>query len=924
MKLKRSLVFFLLLVAAFALVGCAGEEGLPGAQGAQGEMGDKGPQGDQGLPGVDGAQGVKGDKGAKGEKGEKGDKGEDGVEVEFRVYNGVLQQKYTNEDDTKWRDVFFFNQIANWAKQYTITFDVDGGELAEDTMTGIIYQSEVTLPVPTKEGFTFLGWVQGETVYTDKVKVEKDLSLKATWEVSKYTIVLQGEGDFPGSNSYASIQEFADEIVALFNATGASDAVVTEQNDFTGTTHPNVKYVFGNADNLAKYKWFIQYILDELTAFCEANGIADSAMMTTYNNIEQTKKMLTDMINGDTTAISGSYIDSRTWFRQWIHRLINAENAEAGTGNTYYNQWSIDYASNPEKVAEFLTIANGGEDTKYTHGDPLPIPVLEGKFFDGWYDEDGNKVEYATKDCTLTAKWINAEDIELEVTFDLADGQWAEGYTLPEKITAAFELPTPVKEGYTFLGWYDAEDNKVTKLTENVALAAKWEITVFTVALNANGGLIKEATLQDFTNDLIALFNSTGASDAVTTDQNNFAGTTHPNVKYVFSNAENLANLKWFLEFAKAEIAEAVVANGVAETKMISGGTGNEFVAWIDAMINGDTAAINDATYGAGYRTAFRQYIHRLINAQNPAANAGKTSYNQYTVDYANNPEKVAAFLAIIPGGKETSTLNITMFDSLPTPVKAGFEFAGWYNGETLVEKVTADCELVAKWNLAVSFTVAPTIDQLVRIELATQGDLSQFDVVYYEVNGTKVFADKDGKFVFTGFIQDIVSTYEAKLVLVQGGEVLETQSVTYSFPVLEGEAPTYEVPATDVVENATAEFKNRSLVVDGTLAVKYTFTAPETAKVVFKDVATGLVYREYNVNTLEKDEEGNYVVKLVVPANEWGVVLSATVCDQDGVALSNTNYLSVIAAMCAIINANTESANRIKTYRTLVKYYLG
>ena len=83
-------------------------------------------------------------------------------------------------------------------------------------------------------------------------------------------------------------------------------------------------------------------------------------------------------------------------------------------------------------------------------------------------------------------------------------------------------------------------------------------------------------------------------------------------------------------------------------------------------------------------------------------------------------------------------------------------------------------------------------------------------------------------------------------------------------------------------------------------------------------------VVKYFKVNTLEKDEEGNYVVKLVVPANEWGVVLSATVCDQDGVALSNTNYLSVIAAMCAIINANTESANRIKTYRTLVKYYLG
>ena len=355
MKLKRSLVFFLLLVAAFALVGCAGEEGLPGAQGAQGEMGDKGPQGDQGLPGVDGAQGVKGDKGAKGEKGEKGDPG---VEVEFRVYKGVLQQKYTNEDDTKWRDVFFFNQIANWAKQYTITFDVDGGELAEDTMTGIIYQSEVTLPVPTKEGFTFLGWVQGETVYTDKVKVEKDLSLKATWEVSKYTIVLQGEGDFPGSNSYASIQEFADEIVALFNATGKSDAKETIQDDFTGTTHPNVKYVFGDATVLAQYKWLLEFIKEQTTVAATANNQLESMGTDSKGTYAGYIEWLDKMINGDTEAVSvaGEGADYRTALRQHIHRIINAFNAAGEVGNTHYDPWAPDYANDAEAVKAFVEL----------------------------------------------------------------------------------------------------------------------------------------------------------------------------------------------------------------------------------------------------------------------------------------------------------------------------------------------------------------------------------------------------------------------------------------------------------------------------------------------------------------------------------------------------------------------------------------
>jgi uncharacterized repeat protein (TIGR02543 family) len=261
MKFKRSLVFFLLLVAAFALVGCAGEQGPVGEQGAQGAMGEKGPTGDTGEQGEQGEQGVKGDKGAKGEKGEKGEKGDPGVEVEFRVYNGVLQQKYTNEDDTKWRDVFFFNQMGNYVQKYTITFDADGGVLdGETSITGIFYQSEVALPTPTKEGFTFVGWAAGEKVYNDKVVVENDLNLKAKWE-ARYTITFQGEGVLPSFEGYVTIQDFADEIVALFKAAGTA---ATDQADFANQSHPNINNVFNKAENLTKYKWFLEYAKEEI------------------------------------------------------------------------------------------------------------------------------------------------------------------------------------------------------------------------------------------------------------------------------------------------------------------------------------------------------------------------------------------------------------------------------------------------------------------------------------------------------------------------------------------------------------------------------------------------------------------------------------------------------------------------------------
>ena len=154
----------------------------------------------------------------------------------------------------------------------------------------------------------------------------------------------------------ATIQTFADEIVALFNSTGKSDAKVTTQGGFTNTTHPNVKYVFGDADNLAKYKWFLEYVLAAYGAHNEAAGRTDETTMSS-GTIGQMKTMLQSMIDGDTAAISGgSYADARTCFRQFIHLLINAENPSHDGGNTVYTPFCVDYANNAEELAKFLEL----------------------------------------------------------------------------------------------------------------------------------------------------------------------------------------------------------------------------------------------------------------------------------------------------------------------------------------------------------------------------------------------------------------------------------------------------------------------------------------------------------------------------------------------------------------------------------------
>ena len=682
MNFKRFFMFFLLLVAGVALVGCAGEQGPKGEKGETGAMGAQGPQGAQGIQGVAGEQGPQGPKGEMGPQGPQGDPGEDGVEVLFRVHNGILQQKYADEDDNAWRDVFNLGELAIWAARYTVELDALGGTVDGDLVVeDLIYQSEITLPTAEKEGYKFLGWSDGEKVYQDKYVVTKNVKLVAAYREAEFTVTFKGEGNLPTSGGYASIQALADEIVALFNGTGKADAVETKEEEFQGTTHPNVKYVFSDAANLAKYKWMFEFFLEDITAV-QASGQAE----TVDNTYAEMFELLPKLIAGDTTAINGSYPNGRSCLRQFIHEMINADST-TDTGHASYSYYSSDYKT-PEMQAKILEAAGGA--LKFKPSDKLPTPTRDGYYFEGWYDADGNKVESVQDDCTLEAKWTKLEDKVFVVTFDLAGGAWAEGYTLPETINGNFKPETPVKEGFKFLGWFDETGKQVEVIVGDAALTAKWEEVKYTVTYDGNGGIVAQQTILDFGKEMVDLFNSPTEADKVLTTYTGFQGSTHPNVKYVFNKAENLTKYKWFLEYTLAEMKATCEAAGKTEHEYYT-----NTVEMLEKMIAGDTTAIG-GSYANG-RTAFRQFIHLLINKADPKY-PGNTAYNFFIPDFADAANQ-AKFEALLPSSEKV-TVVVGDKAELLVPTKEGCEFLGWYDADgNKVEEIVADVELVAKWS---------------------------------------------------------------------------------------------------------------------------------------------------------------------------------------------------------------------------------
>jgi len=63
----------------------------------------------------------------------------------------------------------------------SVTFDSDGGSAVSSQL--IKYNTVATEPTaPTKDGFTFAGWYNGETEFVFTTPITADITLTATWE----------------------------------------------------------------------------------------------------------------------------------------------------------------------------------------------------------------------------------------------------------------------------------------------------------------------------------------------------------------------------------------------------------------------------------------------------------------------------------------------------------------------------------------------------------------------------------------------------------------------------------------------------------------------------------------------------------------------------------------------------------------------
>lgn len=113
-----------------------------------------------------------------------------------------------------------FTLTAQWKKQYTLTFDANGGTISETSRTITEGNQIGSLPTPNKDGYRFYGWYgigdgtdwQTSYLILGSSIMKQDLKIVASWGPPVETLAKQNESTLPDGiyKIYSGISSFSD------------------------------------------------------------------------------------------------------------------------------------------------------------------------------------------------------------------------------------------------------------------------------------------------------------------------------------------------------------------------------------------------------------------------------------------------------------------------------------------------------------------------------------------------------------------------------------------------------------------------------------------------------------------------------------------------------------------------------------------
>ena len=583
---------------------------------------------------------------------------------------------------------------ADWtANTVKVTYDANGG-INAPAQTDHVFANgadyaEISADIPSREGYTFLGWYRSTEPNAAKVnylatgdfkEVGGTLTIYAKWAVNAYKVsYVTGNG-----------QVIADANVDYGTALGEYLPQINRTGyDFGGWWIGEVRYdadATMPAENLTLTARWTAHTLRVIYSANYQDGPSSLVMNYTYGVGTYQSVAADDTFSRAGYTFAGWYrVKEPTDETTRVSGYGDSDYASSSSTITLYAKWNI----NTYKVS-YAT--NGGSsinvaDVTYDAEIPLSATSRTGYTFAGWYydSEFENAVTAGDKmpaaNVTLYAKWtVNV----VTVTYDANEGAGSmpasEGHTYGGENYLNLSANAYTREGYTFAGWNTAADGSGEFIVKSgdvyvlpaayfnvdggkaVTLYAYWTINAYKVTyVTGNGDSIDPVDLNYGTS-------FAGKVPSLTRTGYTFAGWFDGETQYTAESTMPASNVTLTAKWVEAEVklTVSISLENPANLGSYGAATGYDYVTFktsetvdIDAIV---AALIAEHTQYAHYENVNAANPHSIT--LDPTGNAvaikldlvrhaatfkdGETVKGAFSVAYGTNVLADATFAAAI------------------------------------------------------------------------------------------------------------------------------------------------------------------------------------------------------------------------------------------------------------------------------------
>jgi uncharacterized repeat protein (TIGR02543 family) len=634
--------------------------------------------------------------------------------------------------------------IVKYAGVYTVTYNYNGA--TADSSTAASYfttgGTAITLPTPTKTGYTFAGWYSDSGLTTTigaagaQYSPTTSLTAYAKWTTNTYTVTYNYNG------------ATADSSTATSSFTTGGTAITLPTPTKTGYTFADWYSDSGLTSSIgaAGASYSPTSVTTSITAYAKWTGITYTITYS-YNGATADSSTATSSFTTGGTAITlPTPTKTGYTFAGWYEDSGFSGSALSSTYSptqtrSIYAKWTANTNNAITYNNYSATTAESGGSTTYTTGAavatiPTTAPLKTGYTFVGWFTASSGGVQVTDGSytpaspygsITLHAQWT-ANNYTLTYNYN---GASADSSTATSSFTTggtAITLPSPTKTGYTFAGWYS--DSSLTSsigsagasysptgATTSLTAYAKWTGITYTITYKAGTNASGSDLTQTFVYGGSATLKNSSAAFirvgySITAWSTSDGGSSTNSLASTYSASSNITLYPVWTANTYTVTFDAATNGGsalVPDTSTFTVGTsaitlkspstrsGYTESGWYTAATGGTKIGDAAATYSpTSDITLYFQWV--AIN---------------YTVTY--NASTASSGSVPINGTNYNIGNNITIAGNPNSLARTGYTFAGWtdnssgtgtvYTSGNTYTVASANVNFYAKWT-ANSYTI--------------------------------------------------------------------------------------------------------------------------------------------------------------------------------------------------------------------------